>query len=84
MISLMKAKLDASRSLLYETTRFVDMYKAYEDIAKERSLEPEERAEMKAYQNCPTHSPLWRKACPANSVIKTPMTACKYTEGPVS
>ena len=50
MISLMKAKLDASRSLLYETTRFVDMYKAYEDIAKERSLEPEERAEMKAYQ----------------------------------
>jgi len=47
MISLMKAKLDASRSLLYETTRFVDMYKAYEDIAKERSLE---RAEMKAYQ----------------------------------
>ena len=47
MISLMKAKLDASRSLLYETTRFVDMYKA---IAKERSLEPEERAEMKAYQ----------------------------------
>ena len=50
MISLMKAKLDASRSLLYETTRFVDMYKAYEDIAKERSLEPEERVEMKAYQ----------------------------------
>ncbi len=50
MISLMKAKLDASRSLLYETTRFVDLYKAYEDIAKERSLEPEERAEMKAYQ----------------------------------
>ena len=50
MISLMKAKLDASRSLLYETTRFVDMYKAYEDIAKERSLEPEERSEMKAYQ----------------------------------
>ena len=50
MISLMKAKLDASRSLLYETTRFVDLYKTYEDIAKERSLEPEERAEMKAYQ----------------------------------
>ncbi len=50
MISLMKAKLDASRSLLYETTRFVDMYKTYDDISKERSLEPEERAEMKAYQ----------------------------------
>ena len=41
MISLMKAKLDASRSLLYETTRFVDVYKIYEDIARERSLTPE-------------------------------------------
>ena len=48
MISLMKAKLDASRSLLYETTRFVDVYKIYEDI--ERSLTPEERQEMKKYQ----------------------------------
>lgn len=50
MLSVMKAKLDASRSLLYETTRFVDMYKAYEDIARERSLTPEERTEMKMYQ----------------------------------
>lgn len=50
MISLMKAKLDASRSLLYETTRFVDVYKIYEDIARERSLIPEERQEMKKYQ----------------------------------
>lgn len=50
MISLMKAKLDASRSLLYETTRFVDVYKIYEDIAHERSLTPEERQEMKKYQ----------------------------------
>lgn len=50
MISLMKAKLDASRSLLYETTRFVDVYKIYEDIARERSLTPEERQEMKKYQ----------------------------------
>ena len=49
MLSVMKAKLDASRSLLYETTRFVDMYKTYEDIARERSLTPEERAEMKQY-----------------------------------
>lgn len=49
LVSMIKAKLDASRSLLYETTRFVDMYKAYEDIARERSLTPEERAEMKAY-----------------------------------
>ena len=50
MLSLMKAKLDASRSLLYETTRFVDMYKVYEDISKERKLEKEERDEMKKYQ----------------------------------
>ena len=50
MISVMKAKLDASRSLLYETTRFVDLYKNWEDIAKERLLEDEERVEMKAYQ----------------------------------
>ena len=50
MLSNMKAKLDASRSLLYETTRFVDMYRTWEDIAKERTLLPEERAEMKAYQ----------------------------------
>lgn len=49
MIAVMKAKLDASRSLLYETSRFVDMYKLYEDIAKERTLTPEERKEMKHY-----------------------------------
>lgn len=50
MISRMKAKVDAIRSLLYETARFVDVYKAYEHIAKERSLTPEERAESKMYQ----------------------------------
>ncbi len=49
MLAMMKAKLDASRSLLYETTRFVDMYKTYEDIARERTLTPEERSEMKYY-----------------------------------
>ncbi len=49
MLSLMKAKLDASRSLLYETCRFVDMYKALEDIAKERKLTNEERDEYKLY-----------------------------------
>lgn len=49
ILSTMKAKLDASRSLLYTTARFVDMYKIYEDIAKERALTPEERAEMKYY-----------------------------------
>lgn len=50
MLSNIKAKLDASRSLLYETTRLVDLYKTWEDIAKERTLLPEERAEMKAFQ----------------------------------
>ncbi len=49
MLAVMKAKLDASRSLLYECSRFVDMYKIYEDIARERSLTPDERAEMKHY-----------------------------------
>ena len=49
ILSTMKAKLDASRSLLYATARFVDMYKIYEDIAKERTLTPEERAEMNYY-----------------------------------
>lgn len=49
ILSLMKAKLDASRTLLYETARFVDVYKALDDIAKERKLTPEERAEQKRY-----------------------------------
>ena len=40
----MKAKLDASRTLLYETARYVDLYKVYEDIARERKLSDEERA----------------------------------------
>ena len=50
MISMMKAKLDASRTLLYETARFVDMYKTYQHISEERQLEKEERDEMKHYQ----------------------------------
>ncbi|MEA4985085.1 MAG: acyl-CoA dehydrogenase family protein [Paludibacter sp.] len=50
MISLMKAKLDATRALLYETTRFVDVYKAYEAIEATRKLTPEERADYKEYQ----------------------------------
>lgn len=49
MLALMKAKLDAIRSLLYETSRFVDVYKCLEDIARERNLSPEERTEMKTY-----------------------------------
>ena len=49
MLSRMKAKLDAGRSLLYQTARYVDIYKALEDIARERKLTAEERAEMKKY-----------------------------------
>ena len=49
MISNIKAKLDAGRALLYQTARYVDIYKALEDIARERKLTPEERAEMKKF-----------------------------------
>jgi len=49
MISNMRVRVDALRSLLYETTRYVDIFKVYEEVMKERSLEKEERMEMKAY-----------------------------------
>ena len=49
MLATMKAKLDAMRSLLYQTSRYVDLYKTLEEIAKERKLLPEERSEMKKY-----------------------------------
>ena len=49
MLSRMKAKLDAGRSLLYQTARYVDLYKALEDIARDQRLTPEERQEMKKY-----------------------------------
>ncbi len=50
MLAVIKAKLDASRSLLYETARYVDLYKAIEDIERERKLTPEEKAELKGYR----------------------------------
>ena len=49
MLSRMKAKLDAGRSLLYCCARYVDIYKALEDIARDNKLTPEERQEMKKY-----------------------------------
>ncbi len=49
MLATMKAKLDAGRSLLYMTARYVDIYKALEDIARDRKLTPEERQELKKY-----------------------------------
>ncbi|MDR2682881.1 MAG: acyl-CoA dehydrogenase family protein [Dysgonamonadaceae bacterium] len=50
MIANIKAKLDASRSILYETSRFVDIYKILEDIEKERKLDETEKAELKKYK----------------------------------
>ncbi|MCB0474263.1 MAG: acyl-CoA dehydrogenase family protein [Flavobacteriaceae bacterium] len=50
MLTNIRVRIDALRSLLYETTLFVDIAKAYEDAMKERSLDPEERKEMKFYQ----------------------------------
>lgn len=49
MIAKIKAKLDAGRSILYQTARYVDIYKALDDIASERKLTPEDRQEQKKY-----------------------------------
>jgi len=50
MLSVMKAKLDASRALLYETARYVDIYKTLIHISEERELTKEEKEELKKYQ----------------------------------
>ena len=49
ILSNMKARLMGARALLYETTRFVEIYKQYAHISHDRSLEAEERQEMKFY-----------------------------------
>ncbi len=49
MITNMKVLIDAHRSLLYETARFVDLVKAFEEAKKERKLDKEERLAMKQY-----------------------------------
>ena len=49
MLKNMEAKTLASRALLYETARFVDIYKQLNHISHDRSLEAEERQEMKFY-----------------------------------
>jgi alkylation response protein AidB-like acyl-CoA dehydrogenase len=49
MLTNMDAKTHAIRSLLYETTRFVDIYKAYAHVSTERKLTQDERKELKAY-----------------------------------
>ncbi|MBE9467432.1 MAG: acyl-CoA dehydrogenase family protein [Bacteroidetes bacterium] len=50
MLTNMKVKLQAERSLLYETARFVDVYKAYNIFGEERKLDKEERNDQKKYQ----------------------------------
>jgi hypothetical protein len=49
MLSNMRARLRGARALLYETSRFVEIYKQYAHISRERSLEGEERQQMKYY-----------------------------------
>ena len=49
MLTNMKVKIDAMRTLLYETARFVDVYKAYTHISRQRKLDSSERDEMKQY-----------------------------------
>lgn len=54
MLSIMKARLDAGRAILYATSRYVDVYKILEDIERERKangekLTPEERTECKTF-----------------------------------
>ena len=49
MVAMMRARTDAVRAMLYETARFVDVYKALDDISRERKLTPEERQEQKKY-----------------------------------
>lgn len=49
LLTDMRIKTQAIRSLLYETSRFVDVYKAYAHASNERKLEKEERQEFKTY-----------------------------------
>jgi hypothetical protein len=48
MLTLMRVRIEAMRSLLYETARFVDIYKAWSFISEERKLEKEERDDLKS------------------------------------
>ena len=49
MLKNMEVKTLASRAMLYETARFVDIYKQLAHIQQERGLTAEERQEMKFY-----------------------------------
>jgi len=50
LLTNMDAKTKAIRSLLYEAGRYIDIYKAYEEISAHRKLTNEERDELKSYQ----------------------------------
>src|SRR6056297_3513257 len=50
MLTSMKVRTQAIRTLLYETARYVDIYKNYQFAAESRQLEKEERQESKRYQ----------------------------------
>lgn len=50
MLTSMKVRTQAIRTLLYETARYVDIYKNYQFAAETRQLEKEERQESKRYQ----------------------------------
>ncbi len=58
----MRAKADASRSMLYETARFVDVYKALDDISKERKLTRKNVKNSRSTASSRMLSPRWVKA----------------------
>src|SRR6056297_79607 len=49
MLTSMKVRTQAIRTLLYETARYVDIYKNYQFASETRQLESEERQESKRY-----------------------------------
>lgn len=59
MLSVMQAKVDASRALLYETSRFVDLAKGYAIKARNEGLEGDERQRSKwAQSNADMFTPI--------------------------
>jgi len=50
MLTNMKVQIEASRALLFETSRYVDMYKAHQYIESARALTSEEKEVYKKYQ----------------------------------
>jgi alkylation response protein AidB-like acyl-CoA dehydrogenase len=66
MLAMMRAKIDSSRALLYETSRYVDIYKGLSFKSLEEKLNNDERNELKHYQRL--------------SDIMTPLTKLFTTE----